>query len=260
MLSLPVVFLGVALPYTLQQRGAPGTPASAALHTTLHYETNNIIPDAHDDELHKRFLAEMTKLNPDRSSHILDIGFGTGRCIDAFAAAGHRVLGLDSCQAYVQACAERTDAQKVQLVRANLHDPFPESVRSMQVDAIFASRSLFHVYRLLLPSVLHDLHEQLVPGGIFFSLNPLPPSLTLTDTEDWGTDDDRRYANFMSPATWACLCEAAGFVAVDSYTWPEGDSLAAEDCTNCRMWLSIWRRAQAPGLLSGGLGSLSDCT
>ena len=238
MLLLPVTFLVVALSYhTLQQRGVPGTPVSAALRTTLHYETNNIAPGAHDDELNNRFLAELTKLSPDKRCRILDIGFGSGRCIDAFAAAGHRVLGLDSCQAYVRACRERADAHKVQLVCANLHDPFPESVSSLRFEGVFASRSLFHVYRLLLPSVLHDLHGQLLPGGIFFSLNPLPPCLT--DEEDWGIDNDRRYAHFMTPSTWACLCEAAGFIAVDSYPWPPfGDDVAAD-----RMWLSIWLRA-----------------
>jgi SAM-dependent methyltransferase len=239
MLLLSVMFLGVALSYTLQQRGVPGTPVSAALQTTLHYETNHIAPGAHDDELNNRFLAELTKLSPDKCCRILDIGFGSGRCIDAFAAAGHRVLGLDSCQAYVRACRERADTQKVQLVCANLHDPFPESVSSLRFEGVFASRSLFHVYRLLLPSVLHDLHGQLLPGGIFFSLNPLPPCFT--DEEDWGIDNDRRYAHFMTPSTWACLCEAAGFIAVDSYPWPPvvvDEHLAAD-----RMWLSIWFRA-----------------
>ena len=238
MLSLPVVCLGLALPYTIRQRGVPSTPASAAEQTTLHYETFNILPGAHDDKLHNRFLAELAKLKPYRSSHILDIGFGSGRCIDAFVAAGHRVLGLDSCRAYVQACGERTDAETVQLVCANLHHPFPEAVRSIRFDAIFASRSLFHVHRLLLPSLLHDLHEQLLPGGIFFTLNPIAPSLT--DEEDWGNDNDRRYAHFMSVATWACLCEAAGFLAIDSYPWPGSDDLASD-----QMWVTIWRRAHA---------------
>merc|ERR1711998_33913 len=113
LLSFSVVCLGVALPYHLRQRGNPGTPASAARQTTLHYETFKIVPGAHDDELHNQFLPELTKLNPHRSSHILDIGFGSGRCIDAFVAAGHRVLGLDSCQAYVQVCRERADAFKL---------------------------------------------------------------------------------------------------------------------------------------------------
>jgi len=238
LLSFSVVFLGVARPYHLTQRGNPGTPASAARQTTLHYETFKIVPGAHDDELHNQFLAELTKLNPHRSSHILDIGFGTGRCIEAFVAAGHRVLGLDSCQAYVQACRERADARTVQLVCANLHDLFPDAVRSVRFDAIFASRSLFHVHRSLLPSVLHDLHEQLLPGGIFFCLNPIAPSLT--DEENWGTDNDRRYAHFMSVATWACLCEAAGFVATDSYPWPVGDESASD-----RTWVTVWRRARA---------------
>jgi SAM-dependent methyltransferase len=236
MLLLPMMFLGVALPYTIQQRGVPGTRASAALQTKLHYETFHVVPGARDGELHDRFLAELTALSLNRSSRILDVGFGSGRCIDAFVSAGHHVLGLDSCQAYVDARSDKADAQKVQLVCADLHDPFPESVRRVRFDAIFASRSLFHVYRLLLPSVLHDLHELLLPGGIFFSLNPVSST---TDTEDWGTDNDRRYANFMSVATWTCLCEAAGFVPVDSYPWPGDDDSEAAG----RTWVTIWRRA-----------------
>ena len=87
LLSLSVVCLAVALPYTLTQRGTLGTPASAASQTTQHYETFKIVPGAHDDALHSRLLAELTKLNPHRGSHILDIGFGSGQCIDAFVAA-----------------------------------------------------------------------------------------------------------------------------------------------------------------------------
>ena len=246
-LPLLGVVLGLTPLLTIRSRGVRGTASSPALETIQHYESYPILPDPHDNDLHAQFLSLLT---PNRESHMLDVGFGSGRCIEAFLAAGHRVTAFDACQRYIHAAQEKLadNDTKVKLIHADLHKPFPESVRSESYDAVFAARSLFHVSRPLLPSVLADLHELCRPGGVFFCLQAHAPGFT--DEEDWGCDGDRRYGHFQTIESWTCLCEAAGFALIDRYQWPrpslsgpvdigDGDESKSMSST---VWVTVWRR------------------
>ena len=204
---------------TLGQRGVAGTASSAGRGTLDHYAAVDYKPNPDDEQLFASFLS----LCPAPTARIFDVGFGTGDSVAAFRAAGHSVVGLDGCPKFVEIARARCpDGEGSQLLCANLHDILPEAVQAIDFDAVFACRSLFHVHRSLLPSLLYDLHDRLLPGGIFFCVNPT--STDLSDLEDWGCPGDERYAHFQTVASWAAVCEAAGFIAVEQYPWPPVDT------------------------------------
>jgi SAM-dependent methyltransferase len=72
-------------------------------------------------------------------------------------------------------------------------------------DGVFANASLFHVPRALLPRVLAQLFQCLVPGGVLFCSNPR------SFDRDWEGFQGERYGSYLTIEGWSSAITAAGF-------------------------------------------------
>jgi SAM-dependent methyltransferase len=140
-------------------------------------------------------------------AHIVDAGCGSGRDALYFLQHGFVVTAFDGSTELAE-IASKVIGQPVQVCR------FDQFVAPAQVDAIWACASLLHVPASELPSVMEQLSQQLVSGGVFYcsfkygrgevsrggrsftnldedGLNQLLNHLPLTVVESWQTGDVR---------------------------------------------------------------------
>jgi SAM-dependent methyltransferase len=154
---------------------------------------------------------------------ILDLGCGPGRDLKAFAALGHKAIGLDGTARFADMA--RADSGCEVYHQDFLALDLPE--RSF--DGIFANASLFHVPSQELPRVLKELRSALKPAGVLFSSNPRG-----SNEEGW---DGERYGVHHDLENWQRYLTAAGFSELEHYYRPTG--LPREQ----QPWLaSVWRR------------------
>ncbi|MGA8709538.1 MAG: class I SAM-dependent methyltransferase [Steroidobacteraceae bacterium] len=157
---------------------------------------------------------------------ILDFGCGPGRDLAAFAALGHRVVGLEGAAPFVA------------MARAAGHEVWQQDFLDPQLppahfDGVFANASLFHVPSAVLPRVLESLHCTLRPGGVLFSSNPHGHN-----EEGWNRN---RYGVYHDLASWRRYLTAANFTELEHYYRPTG--LPREQ----QPWLaSVWSRQEPP--------------
>ena len=154
---------------------------------------------------------------------ILDLGCGPGRDLAYFASLGHVAVGLDGAASFVEMARAATGCEV-------LHQSFLElDLPAARFDGIFANASLFHVPAQELPRVLRELHDALVPGGVFFSSNPRG-----MDSEGWSGG---RYGAFHTLESWRTYVSAAGFIEIDHYYRPPGKPRDQQP------WLAtVWRK------------------
>lgn len=157
---------------------------------------------------------------------ILDFGCGPGRDLAAFAALGHRAVGLEGAAPFVA------------MARAAGHEVWQQDFLDPQLppahfDGVFANASLFHVPSAVLPRVLASLHRTLRPGGVLFSSNPHGHN-----EEGWNRN---RYGVYHDLASWRRYLTAANFTELEHYYRPTG--LPREQ----QPWLaSVWSRQEPP--------------
>ena len=157
---------------------------------------------------------------------ILDFGCGPGRDLKVFAALGHRAIGLDGAQQFVQMARADSGCE------VWLQDFLKLSLPAEHFNGVFANASLFHVPSRVLPQALGQLHGTLTPGGVLFCSNPHG-----TDVEGWNAG---RYGSYHSLKTWRGHMAAAGFSELEHYYRPAG--LPREQ----QPWLaSVWRKDSA---------------
>jgi len=154
---------------------------------------------------------------------ILDLGCGPGRDLKTFAALGHRAVGVDGSEQFVEMARAYSGCE---VWRQNLlHLDLPQT----RFDGIFANAVLFHVPSMALPEVLADLHRALKPGGVLFSSNPRG-----RNEEGW---NGARYGSYYDYPTWERYLTDAGFIPLHHYYRPAG--LPREQ----QPWLaSVWRK------------------
>lgn len=154
---------------------------------------------------------------------LLDFGCGPGRDLKTFRTLGHRAIGLDGSERFVEMARAFSgcDVWLQNFIDLDLPDTM--------FDGIFANASLFHVPRELLPKVLGELHAALKPGGVLFSSNPRGHN-----EEGW---NGPRYGVFHDYPAWERHVVGAGFIPVRHYYRPEG--LPRDQ----QPWLaSVWRK------------------
>ena len=135
---------------------------------------------AADDE----FFLSVANGHP--GSRVLDLGCGTGRLTLAFAAAGHRVTGIDPDAAALTAARGKAGADRVAWMEGTSSViPAAESF-----DAVFMTS---HVAQAIWDTdswrrTLLDVHRALPPGGLlaFDSRDP-----DYRAWESWNPDDSR---------------------------------------------------------------------
>ncbi len=155
---------------------------------------------------------------------ILDFGCGPGRDLKAFAALGHRAIGLDGTAAFAAMAREDSGCE------VWCQDFLALDLPDRHFDGIFANASLFHVPTRELPRVLRELHATLKDGGVLFSSNPRGHN-----EEGW---NDERYAVHHDLEGWRHYLADAGFTELEHYYRPTGLPFDQQP------WLaSVWRRA-----------------
>lgn len=154
---------------------------------------------------------------------ILDLGCGPGRDLKTFSGLGHRAIGVDGSERFVEMARAYSGCEVWQ--QDFLHLDLPPST----FDGVFANAVLFHVPSAALPQVLLTLFDALKPGGVLFSSNPRGHN-----EEGW---NGARYGSYYDWENWERMLTAAGFEALHHYYRPSG--LPREQ----QPWLaSVWRR------------------
>lgn len=154
---------------------------------------------------------------------ILDLGCGPGRDLKAFAALGHRAIGVDGSARFVDMARAYSGCEVWQ--QDFVHLALPPGL----FDGVFANASLFHVPGSALPKVLGQLHAALKPGGVLFSSNPRGHN-----EEGW---NGGRYGSYHDFDAWQKFMMAAGFIPVHHYYRPPNLPRAQQP------WLaSVWRK------------------
>jgi SAM-dependent methyltransferase len=155
---------------------------------------------------------------------ILDFGCGPGRDLKAFAALGHKPIGLDGTPSFAAMAREQSGCEVWQ------QDFLALDLPPAAFDGIFANASLFHVPTQELPRVLRQLHAALKPAGVLFSSNPRGGN-----EEGWNGD---RYGVYHDLEAWRRYLTGARFSEIEHYYRPTG--LPREQ----QPWLaSVWRRS-----------------
>lgn len=154
---------------------------------------------------------------------ILDLGCGPGRDLKVFAELGHRAVGLDGAERFIDMARAYSGCEV-------WHQDFLKlDLPAGRFDGVFANAALFHVPSQELPRVLRELHATLKRRGVLFTSNPRGH-----DEEGWNRG---RYGAYHRLETWRLYMAAAGFDELGHYYRPPG--LPREQ----QPWLaSVWRR------------------
>jgi SAM-dependent methyltransferase len=194
--------------------------------TLDHYERNAqaFFAGTIGHDVSQNIDALLNAINAERPYTILDLGCGPGRDLKAFASLGHKAVGLDGCDSFVDMARGFSGCEVWH--QDLLHLDLPEGM----FDGVFANAVLFHVPSAQLAKVIRDLHAALKPGGVLFSSNPRGQN-----EEGW---NGARYGSYYDFDTWQRYLLAAGFQHLHHYYRPTG--LPREQ----QPWLaSVWRKA-----------------
>ena len=196
-----------------------------AQRTLAHYERNaqQFFAGTIGHDVSQNITALLGAIQAQAPFTILDLGCGPGRDLKTFASMGHRAIGVDGAQRFVEMAREYSGCEVWQ--QDLLHLDLPPAM----FDGIFANAVLFHVPSQALPQVLERLFAALKPGGVLFSSNPRGHN-----EEGWNGE---RYGSYYDYPTWERFVTGAGFVPLHHYYRPEG--LPRDQ----QPWLaSVWRK------------------
>jgi SAM-dependent methyltransferase len=202
----------------------PSSPSLPSLElirsrTLEHYEANaqDFWDGTRDHDVSQNYSAFLSAMPNDRPLRLLDFGCGPGRDLVALRLRGHEMVGLDGCAAFVEMARAHSGCEV-------LHQDFFElRLREAPFDGVFANASLFHVPSALLPTVLGQLYDALVPGGVLFCSNPR--SLHGRDVEGF---QGGRYGSYLTFESWSKLVSDAGFRLEQHYLRPSGRPAAQQ--------------------------------
>ncbi|MFC4083322.1 class I SAM-dependent DNA methyltransferase [Amycolatopsis samaneae] len=151
---------------------------------------------------------------------LLDLGCGTGRDVDWFAAQGFRVVAGDLSYRMLELVAGRTgEALGVQLEMTEL--PFGGS----SFAGAWVCASMVHLPGCLLGQALHELYRVLCPGGA------VAISMKEGRGEGWSAGKqltEKRWFTHVCRDEFAGLLRAAGFAEVGTHPCPRPPWFVAE--------------------------------
>ena len=193
--------------------------------TVAHYDSvaDDFWEGTRDHDVSQNIEALLSHIEGTPPFDILDFGCGPGRDLQAFVRLGHRPVGLDGSQRFVEMAGARVGCEV--WLQDFLHLDLPPA----RFDGVFANASLFHVPSAALPDVLKRLHQTLKPRGVLFSSNPRG-----NNQEGW---QGSRYGTYHDEATWQRFVTDAAFTKLTHYYRPVG--LPRDQ----QPWFaSVWRR------------------
>ncbi len=196
--------------------------------TLAHYDRNaeQFFAGTVDHDVSQNIGALLDAIEGPAPFTILDLGCGPGRDLKTFTTLGHRAIGVDGAQRFVDMAQAYSGCEVWR--QDFVHLDLPAAL----FDGVFANAVLFHVPSAVLPKVVADLYAALKPGGVLFSSNPRG-----SNQEGWNGE---RYGSYYDYDTWAAFMIAAGFLPLHHYYRPPG--LPREQ----QPWLaSVWRKPAA---------------
>lgn len=204
---------------------SPDDISSASTITLGHYNkhADSFWSGTRDHDVSQNRDALLQHLRGPGPFRILDFGCGPGRDLKVFRDLGHKAIGLDGAERFVELARDYTGCEVWHQDFLKLALP-PEFF-----DGIFANAALFHVPSRELPRVLRELWATLKAEGVLFSSNPRGEN-----EEGW---NGRRYGCYYNLETWRNLVTAAGFAEITHYYRPPGVPHEQQP------WLaSVWRK------------------
>ncbi len=137
------------------------------------------------------------------NGRILDLGSGSGRDLKFFTELGYRCTGFDYSKALARHAKKHSSAS---VVIGDFHYlPFGDNT----FDGVWAIASLLHVHKSCINSVLQQIYNCLVFGGIFIS------SIKTGETAD--RDSTGRLYTKYTKETWRQQLIHANFLLVDNF-------------------------------------------
>jgi SAM-dependent methyltransferase len=204
---------------------SPDDLSSASTITLGHYNkhADSFWSGTRDHDVSQNRDALLQHLRGPGPFRILDFGCGPGRDLKVFRDLGHKAIGLDGAERFVELARDYTGCEVWHQDFLKLALP-PEFF-----DGIFANAALFHVPSRELPRVLRELWATLKAEGVLFSSNPRGEN-----EEGW---NGQRYGCYYNLETWRNLVTAAGFAEITHYYRPPGVPREQQP------WLaSVWRK------------------
>lgn len=129
---------------------------------TLQYYTKNA-----DDFIDATLHVDMHKIQDEFLSHlktadlILDYGCGSGRDSKYFLDKGFKVEAFDGCRTFCETASKLAGINVKQM-------DFSEFCEDKKYSGIWACSSLLHARKTELPTLLRNIENALLPGGIFY--------------------------------------------------------------------------------------------
>jgi SAM-dependent methyltransferase len=203
----------------------PQDAETAARRTLEHYDRNarSFWEGTRDHDVRQNIEALLQAIEGAPPFALLDFGCGPGRDLMAFAALGHRAVGLEGSAPLAAMARAHSGCEVWEQDFLRLDLP------AERFDGVFANAVLFHVPSRELPRVLRELRATLKPRGELFASNPHG-----RNEEGWNRG---RYGAYYDLETWRRHVSDAGFAKLRHYYRPAG--LPREQ----QPWLaSVWRR------------------
>lgn len=145
----------------MDKDNSPVSPQYSESEVTAYYDANaetffaeTVNIDVSDTRQH------FTALLPD-GAKILDAGCGSGRDTKHFLDAGYRVTAFDASSEMVRLASAYTGIEVLRMT-------FQEMRFNAEFDGIWASATLLHLPKSLLPQALSNIARALRPGGVAY--------------------------------------------------------------------------------------------
>ncbi len=197
--------------------------------TLQYYEQNS-------DELAERYeSAEVIQLCEDLkdtfkdSSHLLEIGCGSGRDASYLTGLGKMVYCVDGCDAMLQKVAKLHPEIGENLFKVTLPEvlPFEDSF----FDGAYSIACLMHLETKDIGLVLREIKRVVRSGADVFISVPL----SCDDVDSDGIDTKGRTFTLLSKSEWQSLFEKAKLVPYDYQARPDGLNRPGTIWTNWKL-------------------------